>query len=159
MSATLESHEVLRQALEKVSPKEISAQMGLSLSIVYKWAQPQTEHGGGATNPLDRTAALIHLTRDPGIVQWLCQQAEGFFVSNPHHSLRRKENGDVMPALNQIVQQFADLLEAITKSATDRLITPEEARRIRTEWDQLKSSTESFVHACEKGEFNNVSAP
>jgi hypothetical protein len=156
MSATVESHEVLRDALEKASPKEVAAEMGLSLSMVYKWAQPQTEQGSGSLNPLDRCAELMRLTKDPGIIQWLCQQSDGFFVRNPNR-LRSGKPGTVMPAMNQIVQQFADLLEAITKAAADHVISADEARRIRTEWDQLKSSTEGFVHACEQGDFSRIS--
>lgn len=156
MSPTVESHEVLRDALEKISPKEVAAEMGLSLSMVYKWAQPQNEQGSGSLNPLDRCAELMRLTKDPAIIQWLCQQADGFFVRNPQRSFRSPKDGTVMPAMNQIVQQFADLLEAITKAAIDHVISPPEARRIRTEWDQLKSSTESFVHACEQGDFSQL---
>jgi predicted transcriptional regulator len=157
MSPTLESHEVLRDALEKVSPKEVAAEMGLSLSMVYKWAQPQNEQGSGSLNPLDRCAELMRLTKDPAIIQWLCQQADGFYVRNPQRGIRPGSKGAaVMPAMNQIVQQFADLLEAITKAAIDHVISPQEARRIRNEWDQLKTSTESFVHACEKGDFEHM---
>jgi transcriptional regulator with XRE-family HTH domain len=157
MSATVESHEVLRDALEKVSPKEVASEMGLSLSMVYKWAQPQNEQGSGSMNPLDRCAELMRLTKDPAIIQWLCAQADGFFVKNPRGSSRMGREGTaVMPAMNQIVQQFADLLEAITKAALDSNISPEESRRIRTEWEQLKTYAESFVHACEKGDFSKV---
>jgi hypothetical protein len=156
MSASVESHEVLRDALEKVSPKEVAAEMGLSLSMVYKWAQPQTEQGSGSLNPLDRCAELMRLTKDPAIVQWLCQQAGGFFVHNPQPAPRGAKGGTVMPAMNKIVQQFADLLEAITKAANDHVISAPEARRIRLEWDQLKTSTEGFVHACEQGDFDHL---
>ena len=155
MSATVESYEVLRDALEKVSPKEVAAEMGLSLSMVYKWAQPQNEQGSGSLNPLDRCAELMRLTKDPAIVQWLCAQADGFFVRNPR-GRGGKDAISVMPAMNQIVQQFADLLEAITKAALDSSISPEEARRIRVEWEQLKTFSESFVNACEHGDFDRL---
>lgn len=155
MSVTVESHEVLRDALEKISPKEVAAEMGLSLSMVYKWAQPQNEQGSGSINPLDRAAELMKLTKDPGIIQWLCAQEDGFFVRNPR-GRAGKEANSVMPAMNLIVQQFADLLEAITKAALDSSISLDEARRIRQEWEQLKSSTESFVKACEHGDFDRL---
>ena len=32
----MESHEILREAFQKISPKEIAAELGLSLSLVYK---------------------------------------------------------------------------------------------------------------------------
>lgn len=158
MSATVESHEVLRDALEKISPKEVAAELGLSLSMVYKWAQPQNEQGSGSINPLDRCAELMRLTKDPGIIQWLCAQENGFFVRNPR-GRTSKEGASVMPAMNQIVQQFADLLEAITKAALDNTISQEEARRIRQEWEQLKTFTETFVNACEHGNFDRLHSP
>lgn len=157
MSATVESHEVLRDALEKVSPKEVASEMGLSLSMVYKWAQPQNEQGSGSINPLDRCAELMRITKDPAIIQWLCSQQGGFFVHNPRMQ-GSKEVASVMPAMNRIVQQFADVLEAITKAALDNSISQDEARRIRTEWEQLKTFTESFVKACEQGNFDRIKA-
>lgn len=157
MSATVESHEILRDALEQVSPKEVAAEMGLSLSMVYKWAQPQNEQGSGSINPLDRCAELMRLTKGTAIIQWLCAQQDGFFVRNPRNQ-NSKEVAAVMPAMNRIVQQFADLLEAITKAALDSSISPDEARRIRTEWDQLKMFSESFVNACEQGNFDRLKA-
>ena len=53
----MQSHEVLKEVLKKTSAKQISADMGLSLSLIYKWAEPpQDETGSGANNPLDRSA-------------------------------------------------------------------------------------------------------
>jgi transposase-like protein len=149
----MESHEVLREAFEKTSPKEISSEMGLSLSMVYKWAQPVTEQGSGSANPLDRVVQLIRLTRDPHLIQWLCQQCGGFFVRNPRYR-SKEEHQDVLPAMNEIVQQFADVLEAITTAVLDKNISNVEAERIRQEWEELKTFTETFVHGCEKGDFS-----
>ncbi len=36
----MESHELLREVFQKVSPKQAAAEMGLSLSMIYKWAEP-----------------------------------------------------------------------------------------------------------------------
>lgn len=157
MSVAAESHEVLREALEKISPKEVAAEMGLSLSMVYKWAQPQNEQGSGSVNPLDRCAELMRLTGDSGIIQWLCAQENGFFVRNPRGKIS-KDSAAVMPAMNRIVQQFADLLEAITKAAIDSSISADESKRIRMEWEELKTFAESFVHACEHGNFDKLNS-
>jgi predicted transcriptional regulator len=148
----MESHAVLHEAFEKVSPKEVAAEMGLSLSMVYKWAQPANEQGSGSLNPLDRCAQLMNLTKEPRIIQWLCAQSGGFFVRNPKPR-NVDEHEAVLPAMNEIVQQFADLLEAITNAAVDNHISQPEAERIRHEWEELKTFTETFVHACEQGDF------
>jgi len=55
----MESHEVLKAAFEKSSPKEVSSELGVSLSLVYKWAQEQSDTGSGSRNPLDRVVELM----------------------------------------------------------------------------------------------------
>ena len=64
--------------------------------------------GSGATNPLDRLEILIRSTQDLRLVQWMCQRAGGFFIHNPktHHA----HPDFLIPATNEIVQEFADLL-------------------------------------------------
>lgn len=150
----MESHEVLKDAFEKTSPKEVASELGVSLSLVYKWAQPNTETGSGSRNPLDRIVEIIRITQDPALVQWLCAQAGGYFVRNPKSSC--KEGYQVMPATNEIVQQFADLLAIITQAALDNTITDDEAEDIRRCWDDLKAYTEGFVTCCEEGDFKNI---
>lgn len=152
----MESHEILRDAFEKTSPKEIASELGISLSLVYKWSQPPEEEGqgSGSKNPLDRTTELIRLTRDIRIIQWLCQQSGGFYVRNPKIADERLR--ELGPATNTIIQQFADLLESITTAASDRTVTAEEASRIRKHWDDLKTTTEGFVRACEQGNFDQL---
>ena len=152
----MESHEILRDAFEKTSPKEIASELGISLSLVYKWSQPPEEEGqgSGSKNPLDRATELIRLTRDMRIIQWLCHQSGGFYVKNPKTADDRVR--EVGPATNAIIQQFADLLTSITLAASDRAITGEKAERIRVHWDELKTTTEGFVRACEQGNFDHA---
>ena len=47
----MKSHELLREVIEKCSPKQMAADLGVSLSLVYKWAEPQEEAGKYATVP------------------------------------------------------------------------------------------------------------
>jgi hypothetical protein len=152
----MESHEVLKKAFESplTSPKEISSEMGVSLSLVYKWAQPNTETGSGSKNPLDRVKQLIELTREQEIVEWLCHQSGGYFVRNPRGT--DGQDYDVVPATHEIVQQFAGLLAVISKAALDNTITPEESGEIRQVWDSLKAFAEGFVRCCEEGDFEQI---
>ena len=39
----MKSHELLREVIEKCSPKQMAADLGVSLSLVYKWAEPPEE--------------------------------------------------------------------------------------------------------------------
>ncbi|MEZ5304490.1 MAG: phage regulatory CII family protein [Verrucomicrobiales bacterium] len=150
----MESHEVIKQAFEKTSPKQVAAEMGLSLSLVYKWAQPTSETGSGSRNPLDRVLELLRLTRHLPLIEWLCRRAGGYFVRNPTSYC--KEGFEVMPAANEIVQQFAGLLSVISQAALDNKITGDESRQIRRHWDELKSYTEGFVRCCEEGDFDEI---
>ena len=152
----MESHEVLKTAFESptTSPKEIASEMGVSLSLVYKWAQPNSGSGSGSKNPLDRVLKLIQLTKEPAIVEWLSQQAGGYFVNNPRSSCQ--EGYEVVPATHEIVQQFAGLLTVISQAALDNTITPEESAEIRNVWDKLKAFIEGFVRCCEEGDFEQI---
>lgn len=148
----MESHQVIRAALEKVHVKEVADKMGLSLSLVYKWGERQdSDSKSGSANPLDRVKELYEHTQDDHIVQWLCNKADGYFVKNPPTS--KKPGREVMPATQQIVQQFADLLSAISHAASDNCISKDEAKHIRHEWDELKRLTERFVNWCEQEDF------
>ena len=148
----MQSHELLREVFQKSSAKQVAADLGLSLSLIYKWAEPPEENAGsGSANPLDRIAALQRSTQDPRVTQWLCEQAGGFFVRNPrtHHA----HPDFLIPATNEIVQEFADLLAVIAVAAADSHINAQEAKTIRARWEELKTVTETFVACCENGNF------
>ncbi len=146
----MQSHELLREVFDQKAPKEISADLELSTSMVYKWAQPAANEGG-IENPLDRVEALIQSTGDERIVHWICQRAGGFFILNPKNAPHPHY---LIPATNQIVQEFADLLAVVATAAADNKITAAESEQIRARWEELKSVTEGFVSACESGNFD-----
>ena len=67
---------------------------------------------------------------------------------------KAKQHGlHLIPATNEIVQGFADLLAVIATAAADNNITLEETREIRSHWVGLKSLTENFLTCCEEGGF------
>jgi hypothetical protein len=148
----MQSHELLREVFEKKSAKEVSADLALSTSMIYKWAQPSS-NDGGVENPLDRMESLFRSTGDHRLIQWLCQRAGGFFIHNPK---TQPHPHFLIPATNQIVQEFADLLQVIAAAAADNQITTAESQQIRARWEELKSVTESFVVCCENGNFRPI---
>ncbi len=148
----MKSHEVLKQAFEKSSPKAIASELGVSLSLVYKWAQDQSENGSGSRNPLDRIVEIHDHTQHLAIIEWLCEQCGGYFVRNPDSKCPQRF--DVLPATNEIVGQFSSLLAQISQAALDNSISLDEAEEIRQCWDKLKSFTEGFVRCCEEGNFD-----
>lgn len=149
----MQSHELLRDVFQKVSPKQAAAEMGLSLSMIYKWAEAP-EHRSGVPNPLDRVAVLVQCTHDPRIVQWICQKAGGFFIKNPRDHQTHPLH--LVPAMNNVVQEFADLLSVMAAAAADSRITQAESKDIRARWEELKSVTEEFVRCCENGNFSHL---
>src|SRR5580658_3587138 len=120
----MQSHELLREVFEKRKPKEIAADLGLSASMIYKWAEPNVS-GSGIGNPLDRIEALLKSTGDNRLAQWICQRAGGFFILNPKNT---PHPHSLMPVTNQIVQEFADLLFVIAAAAPGEKITTAESQ-------------------------------
>ena len=150
----MQSYELLREVFKAKPPKQVSEDIGVSISVLYKWAeQPEHAGGSGIGNPLDRIEALLKSTGDHRIAQWICQRANGFFIQNPR-SIPHPHY--LIPATNQIVQEFADLLQVIAKAAHDNQVTNAESKQIRARWEELKSVTEGFVAGCEKGNFDHI---
>jgi hypothetical protein len=149
----MNSHEVLRAALRDNGAKQLATETGVSVSTIYKWTEP-TEGGSGVQNPLDRVAAILRCTGDARIAQWVCEQAGGFYVSNPVP--RDGRHAEVLPATSQIMQEFADMLSVIAQAALDNDISTRETGDIRRRWEDLKTVTEGFVRSCEEGDFARV---
>jgi transposase-like protein len=150
----MESYQIFKEAFKRSSPKAVASELGVSLSLVYKWAQEQSETGSGSRNPLDRLLEIIRLTEEPRIIEWLCEKCDGYFVRNPSSSC--EQGFEVLPATNEIVAQFAALLSQISQAALDNSITLDEARDIRAQWDRLKCYGEGFVRCCEEGDFTHM---
>lgn len=148
----MQSYEVLREVFQECSPKQVAAELGLSLSMMYKWSEPPDPTGGsGSVNPLDRIEALLRITKNPRLVQWICERAGGFYILNP--KVNKPHPSYLIPATNEIVQEFADLLAVVAAAAADNQITQQESELIRARWEKLKAVTEGFVACCEEGNF------
>ncbi|MDO9014536.1 MAG: hypothetical protein Q7U84_07145 [Polynucleobacter sp.] len=153
--AAMQSHELLREVFKTTSAKQVAAELGLSLSLIYKWAEtPESDAAGGGGNPLDRVDLLMKCSQDPRIIHWLCQRFGGFFIKNPRTHPAHPEY--LIPATNEIVQEFADLLAVIAGAAGDSRIDTAESKNIRKRWEELKSVTETFVACCENGNFTGM---
>jgi hypothetical protein len=153
---SMQSYEILREAADRVGVKVLANALRVSPALVYKWCQPSSEEdadASGARNPLDRLAQVVSVTGHRGLVSWLCHEADGFFVGNPHVNADALD-AEVLQATQRLVGKFSELLSQVSQSmADDERISPDEADQIRTHWDKLKSTAEAFVVACERGKF------
>ena len=151
----MKSLEVLKGSIEHVGGNTIASDLGVSPSLLYKWCQPGGEPtDSGATNPLDRLAKIFEATGDEQIISWLCQKADGFFCPNPKADKDATKN--LFAHTQKLVSEFSDLLQVVSASySEDGEICSKDSQRIRREWEDLKSAGESFLSACEEGNFDN----
>jgi hypothetical protein len=151
----MKSHELIRQLLQKANAKQLAAEMGLSTSLIYKWAEPGEDGGSGAVNPLDRVEQLAHFTDGIRVAQWVCACAGGIYVKSPK-GLPDGEPHKLAEASHEIIHEFADMLSTIAAAALDNNITAAEAKDIRERWQLLQTATEEFVRSCEGGDFRPI---
>jgi hypothetical protein len=156
---TMESHDVLKQAIDRVGVKAVAAELRVSPALIYKWceeASADDPDASGTRNPLDRVRDVMRLTGDEGIAAWICHQAGGFFVRNPPVKSRNFD-ADLLESTQKLVRQFSELLGEVSQSVSnDGQILPNEAARIREDWERLKTLVETFVVACEKGTYRRL---
>jgi hypothetical protein len=154
----MKSHEVIRQAVDEPGVKAVAAALKVSPALVYKWCEPPAEkedpEQSGAKNPLDRVVEMYRLTKDIKLVRWLCNEAGGFFVSNPDLELRKSQDQEIYRETRSMVREFSELLETVTASVEDdSSIDANEADQIRQRWEDLKACVERFVISCERGHY------
>jgi len=162
----MKSYEVLKTAVEEPGVKAVAAALRVSPALVYKWCEPAPVDSGdtdqsGARNPLDRVRDIYLLTKDIRVVRWLCNEAGGFFVSNPAVEEPKRSRDQVIFSHSRgMVRDFSQLLDAITVSVEDDdHIDDQEADEIRQKWEDLKAYVERFVIACERGHFHIKKKP
>ena len=151
----MDSHEVMRRAVTGIGAKAVAGEMSLSTSLIYKWCEDSAgPEAAGADKPLDRIARICSLTGDVGPIEWLSQQADGFFVKNTDPTAEKRL--PLLQVTQRILSEFTDMLGEVSSSVENDGRSDEgEAERIRAEWEDLKSISESFVVACEKGAYAN----
>ena len=155
----MKSYDVIRGAVEEPGVKAVAAALRVSPALVYKWCEPPADtedpEQSGAKNPLDRVKEMYLLTKDIHLIRWLCNEAGGFFVSNPVPELARTLDANIFLETRGMMREFSELLDAVTESVEDDPgIDPEEAETIRQKWEDLKACVEKFVIGCETGHYH-----
>ena len=143
---SVRSADILKSTVSEVGVKQVAAQLKVSTSLAYKWCDPKQISGeSSVNNPLDRVVDLYELTQDDQMVQWICEQANGFLAKNP--SIDPDSTSSDLEHTQKIVREFSELLNVISSSiSNDSSLSSEQLITIRSEWEDLKQAGESFVH-------------
>ena len=150
----MESHIVIKDAVQELGIKRVAADLKVSPSLLYKWCEPRQYSDSGAANPLDRVADLYRITGDPRLIAWTCQQMDCFPVRNPP-AAKAELPKSLIKSTQIILREFSDLLEDVSDSIEDDgSVDNQEAKAIREHWERLKHLTESFIVSCEAGHYN-----
>ena len=146
----MNSNTVLKEAIKPLGAKHIAQEMGLSESLIFKWGQGPY-NSGTAPDPLQRVIELHEITGDDSIIQWICQKSGGVFVKDV--DVEEVTAGNLFGGVQDILEEFSEMLSAITVSKVDGSIDKIETATIRKEWQEMKAATERFVLSCERGDF------
>ena len=154
----MKSYDVIQKAVDEPGVKAVAAALKVSQALVYKWCEPPADsedpEQSGAKNPLDRVREMYALTKDIRLIRWLCNQAGGFYVSNPVPELRKSIDEQIYSETRGMVREFSELLDAVTTAVEDDpYVDADEADEIRQKWEDLKATAERFVLACESGRY------
>jgi hypothetical protein len=119
----------------------LSTKLGISKSSVQKWQQlPQNEKAGTA-NPFDHIEQLTKATGRLDLIHWLCGLCGG----------ELRAAGSTQPAANDklwpmICWELIELEYAASRALLDQDVTPAEARKLRREWDDVRSWMRVFFN-------------
>jgi len=127
----MQSHETAaRGCCRGTSAKHVAAETGaFPLSMIYKWAEPPDESSGKwrRQSPRPHRGPCHRATNDnPALIQWLLPARRRFSSSRIPRRIIRIRNF-LIPATNEIVQEFADLLAVIATAAADNHINKKES--------------------------------
>ena len=160
----MKSYEVIREAVDEPGVKAVAAALKVSPALVYKWCEPPADEvdpdQSGAKNQLERVREMYLLTKDIRLIRFLCNEACGFYVSNPVPEIRKSVDEEIYAETRAMVRDFSELLDAVTASVEDDPnIDPDEADVIRQRWEDLKACVERFVISCERGHYRLKKKP
>ena len=147
----MESHDIVKNLLKKIPAKHVAQELGVSLSLVYKWAEAPIV-GSGTSNPLDRIEVLTRLADDMAPLEWLCTRFDGSFVKRPSMEVTTE---DFVYRVSRVMVELGHVLGEFSKSSTHaERFSIEEVREIRMRWERAKGVIEKFLAAAEQGQYS-----
>jgi hypothetical protein len=138
------SKDTMKIAAKDTGVKEVARCLGMSASTLYNQMNSDDKN-----DLMQRFVDFSTLCGNDIAIKWACEQLGGTYVPN------LTDLGDVTPheCISESLKEFSDVIRAIGGAIEDGIITQKEAGLIRKEWDDVKSLLESFVFACEVGDF------
>src|SRR5947208_6645730 len=119
----MKSYEVIRQAVDEPGVKAVAGALKVSPALVYKWCEQPADgedpEQSGAKNPLDRVREMYMLTKDIRLIRFLCNEAGGFFVSNPVPELRRSLDETIFAEPRARLRSFSERIDQIQESGEE----------------------------------------
>lgn len=154
----MKSFEVIREAIKPVGAKYVAHELNYSERTIHTWQEEppsgDNPYGSGKRNPLDTILIIFNILKNKypehalKLIQWICEQADGFFVKNP--SLNGSLNKSIAKTLQKSFKEYSEYSQEVIKSWEDGKVIFEEVRKIRKEWEDNKQLNEEFVCSLEK---------
>ncbi len=144
----MNSKEALKKSCKKRGVKEIAESLKISPTAIYNQINDPDK-----SDILNRFVDFTNACENDIPVEWVSEQLNGIFVRNPN--VIAKHDSMTPSYVPAALKEFSDVIREISNAMIDEKITPDEAEKIRKEWDELKIVLERFVLACEFGYINN----
>jgi len=110
----------------------------------YQWQDTKDV----SSDPLSDTIALIKWSDNNIIINHLCEEVGGYFIS----SKAVVDNSKCLHShIAKLFKEMVDVVSVVTESADDKIITLDETKRIKKEIQEFVEAAEQFVEKGEKG--------
>ncbi len=139
------SKDAMKAACAECGVKAVAEYLGVSPSALYNQMNDESR-----VDILARFVEFVSACGNDIAVEWACAELNGIFVKNPDVLVERGD-ADVAGSVPEALREFGDVIGEIGAALEDGRVTPQEAERIRCEWDSLKILLEKFVLSCEMG--------
>lgn len=145
-SAAVEARHVVKTAFSK-APKgspftsRVATELALSDSSVQKWQQRPNQGQSGSANPFDHVAVLSRATGSLKMVEWLCSRMKG------HLRSARIGKTDQNAPWPRVYWELTELEYFVSRALLDGDVKPEEAAKIREEWDDVRAWMASLLRS------------
>lgn len=147
----MQSHDIVKGLLRRVTTKHVAQELGVSLSLVYKWAEAPVV-GSGTSNPLDRVEVLTRLSDDMAPLEWLCARFGGVFIKPSAESPGME---DFEHSISRIIVELGLVIAALPiPDGEDGPAADVDAKKVRLCWERAKFVIEAFLFSAERGRFS-----